>query len=188
MPAPIAAFTTSTAPWGNLHVAATPDGIVAVEVGAETAAFADGLARRLHGSVIPAEDSAVPPEWRLFLGEATAQIGEYLAGTRTRFELPLDLRGLSDWDRLVLAGAARLDYGETVGYGELANRIGRHGAARAVGSAMSRNPIQLLIPCHRVIAGDGSLGGYGGATYADRRAALAVKRRLLTLEGAWPEE
>ena len=188
MTGPSAAFTTCPAPWGTLHVAATEAGIVAVDLGDETAGFADGLARRLHGSVVPAEDGAVPQEWRDLLAEATKQIGEYLAGVRTAFELPVDLRRLSDWDRLVLAGTTRLDYGETVGYGELATRIGRHGAARAVGSAVGRNPVPLLIPCHRVIAGDGSIGGYGGLGYDDRMAALAIKRRLLAIEGAWPTE
>jgi len=116
---------------------------------------------------------------------AARQIGEWFAGRRTRFEMPIDLR-VSDWDRLVLTGAARLHFGETVGYGELARRIGRPGAAQAVGGAMSRNPVPILIPCHRVIAGDGTLGGYGGSTYADRQAALAIKRRLLALEGVRP--
>lgn len=183
---PIAAFTTCQAPWGPLHVAATARGIVAVALDAETPDFADGLARRLHGRVVPAEDGAVPADWRTRLASATAQLGEYLAGRRTKFDLAVDWTGVSDWDQRVLAGATRIGFGETVGYGELARRIGKPGAARAVGGAMSRNPIPLLVPCHRVIAGDGSLGGYGGYSFADRQAALAVKRRLLALEGAWP--
>ena len=181
----VAAFTTCPAPWGSLQVAATAVGVVAVDLGSETPDFIDGLARRLHGSVLPAEDGEVPAEWRATLDAATKQIGEWFAGTRTAFELPIDLR-VSDWDRLVLTGAARLRYGETAGYGELARRIGRPGAAQAVGGAMGRNPVPILIPCHRVIAGDGSLGGYGGSNYADRQACLAIKRRLLGIEGAWP--
>jgi methylated-DNA-[protein]-cysteine S-methyltransferase len=182
---PVAAFTTCPAPWGMLHVAATGAGIVAVDLGSETPDFVDGLARRLHGRVLPAEDGEVPAEWRSTMDAAARQIGEWFAGRRTRFEMPIDLR-VSDWDRLVLTGAARLHFGETVGYGELARRIGRPGAAQAVGGAMSRNPVPILIPCHRVIAGDGTLGGYGGSTYADRQAALAIKRRLLALEGVRP--
>jgi len=178
----VAAFTMTPAPWGPLHVAATAAGIVAVDLGSETPDFVDGLARRLHGRVLPAEDGEVPAELRTTLNAAAGQIGEWFAGRRTAFELPIDLR-VSDWDRLVLTGAGRLRYGETVGYGELARRVGRPGAARAVGGSMSRNPVPLVIPCHRVIAGDGSLGGYGGSTYADRQAALAVKRQLLALEG-----
>ena len=71
----------------------------------------------------------------------------------------------------------------TAGYGEVARRIGRPGAARAVGGAVGRNPVGLLIPCHRVIAGDGTLGGYGAAAWGGREAALEVKRELLALEG-----
>jgi methylated-DNA-[protein]-cysteine S-methyltransferase len=178
----VAAFVTCPAPWGVVHVATTAAGIVALHLDAETADFVDGLSRRLRGQVLPAEDGEVPPEWRAILDEAARQIGEYFAARRRRFELPIDLR-VSDWDRLVLMGAARTGYGETVSYGELARRIGHPGANQAVGGAMSRNPIGLVIPCHRVVAATG-LGGYGGSNYADRQAALAVKRRLLELEGA----
>jgi methylated-DNA-[protein]-cysteine S-methyltransferase len=170
-----------------LHVVATASGIVAVDLGAETPDFVDGLARRIHGSVLPAEDGEVPDEWCATLDEAVRQIGEWFAGERRRFELPIDLR-VSDWDRLVLTGAARLQYGETASYGELARRIGRPGAAQAVGGAMGRNPVPILIPCHRVIGAGGTLGGYGGFSYADRHAALDIKRRLLAIEGAWPAD
>jgi methylated-DNA-[protein]-cysteine S-methyltransferase len=165
-----------------LHLATTAAGIVAVDLGAETPDFVDGLARRLHGRVLPAEADEVPAEWRAALAVATRQIGEYFGGRRRSFELPVDLR-VSDWDRLVLAGAARLQYGDTAAYGELAGRIGKPGAAQAVGGAMGRNPIPILIPCHRVIGANRTLGGYGGSTYADRQSALAIKRRLLSLEG-----
>jgi methylated-DNA-[protein]-cysteine S-methyltransferase len=164
-------------------VAATAAGIVAVDLDAETPDFVDGLARRLHGLVLPAEDAAIPEAWRATLDEATRQIGEWFAGKRHAFEVPIDLR-VSDWDRLVLSGAARLQFGETASYGELAGRIGRPGAARAVGGAMGRNPVPILIPCHRIIGANRTLGGYGGSTYADRQGGLAVKRLLLGLEGS----
>jgi methylated-DNA-[protein]-cysteine S-methyltransferase len=163
-------------------VAATAAGIVAVDLGTETPFFVDHLARRLHGTVLPAEDGDVPAEWRALLDEATEQIGEFLAGARETMTVPIDLR-VSDWDRLVLSGAARLQFGETASYGELARRIGRPGAAQAVGGAMSRNPVPLLIACHRVIAAGGRIGGYGGSNYADRQSALDIKRRLLAIEG-----
>jgi methylated-DNA-[protein]-cysteine S-methyltransferase len=182
-----AAFTTCPAPWGMLHVATGAAGILAVDLGSETPPFADNLSRRLHGPVLPAEDGDVPESWRRTLASAADEIGEYLAGRRISFDVTIDLR-VSEWDRLVLGGARQLGYGETVGYGELARRIGRPGAAQAVGGAMGRNPIPILIPCHRVIAGDGTLGGYGGFTYADRLAALDVKRRLLAIEGVTPRE
>jgi O-6-methylguanine DNA methyltransferase len=182
MTGPIAAFTTCPSPWGMLHVAATGRGVVAVDLGSETAFFVDGLARRLHGSVLPAEDGEVPAAWRTTLREATDQIGEFLAGARRSLNVPMDLR-VSDWDRRVLDGAARLQFGETVSYGELARRIGKPGAARAVGGAMGRNPVPILIPCHRVIGAGHRLGGYGGSTYAETQAALDIKRNLLALEG-----
>jgi methylated-DNA-[protein]-cysteine S-methyltransferase len=163
-------------------VTATANGIVAVGLDGETPGFVDGLARRLHGLVLPAEDGEVPEAWRGTLDEATRQIGEFLAGERQRFDVPIDLR-VSDWDRLVLTGAASLQYGETAGYGKLARRIGRPGAAQAVGGAMGRNPVPILIPCHRVIAAGGRIGGYGGFTYADRESALEIKRTLLAIEG-----
>ncbi|MHB8891115.1 MAG: methylated-DNA--[protein]-cysteine S-methyltransferase, partial [Candidatus Limnocylindrales bacterium] len=94
-----------------------------------------------------------------------------------------DLADRSAWDRLVLDAVRAIPRGETASYGEVARRIGRTGAARAVGGAVGRNPVGLLIPCHRVIAGDGSLGGYGVAAFGGREAALAVKRELLALEG-----
>ncbi|MCG0314672.1 MAG: MGMT family protein, partial [Calditerricola sp.] len=98
-------------------------------------------------------------------------------------KVPVDLADRSDWDRLVLGAVRAIPRGETASYGEVARRIGRTGAARAVGGAVGRNPVGLLIPCHRVIAGDGSLGGYGVAAFGGRGAALAVKRELLALEG-----
>jgi methylated-DNA-[protein]-cysteine S-methyltransferase len=180
--AAIAAFTTCPAPWGVLHVAATAIGIVAVGLDTETAPFVDGLARRLHGTVLPAEDGGIPRGWRATLNETTRQIRDFFAGERQVFDVPIDLR-VADWDRLVLTGAARLQFGETASYGELAQRIGRPGAAQAVGGAMGRNPVPILIPCHRIIGAGGTLGGYGGSAVADRRAALDIKRRLLALEG-----
>ena len=83
----------------------------------------------------------------------------------------------------MLDGVRAIPRGEVASYGEVARRIGRAGAARAVGGAVARNPVGLLVPCHRVIAGDGTLGGYGVAAWGGREAALEVKRELLALEG-----
>jgi O-6-methylguanine DNA methyltransferase len=181
---PIAAFTRCPAPWGSIHIAAAARGIVAVDLDAETPDFVDDLARRLRGRVVPAEDGQVPAEWRASLADASGQIEEFLAGKRRTFGLAIDLR-VCDWDRLVLTGAAAIPFGETASYGELARQVGKPGAARAVGGAMSRNPVPILIPCHRVVGANGKLGGYGGSNYADRLAALAMKRRLLALEGTF---
>jgi methylated-DNA-[protein]-cysteine S-methyltransferase len=110
-------------------------------------------------------DGAAPgPDWLRDDGmfkEVRAQLTEYLAGERRTFDLPLRLMGTTFqrrvWDELL-----RIPFGETISYAELARRVGQPGAARAVGSANGRNPIGLIIPCHRVIAADGGLGGYGG--------------------------
>lgn len=107
---------------------------------------------------------------------AQREIREYLAGRRRRFTVPLDLSGLSPFHRRVLRAARRIPFGCTATYRDLARRAGSPLAARAVGRAMARNPVPLVIPCHRVVAAGGGLGGYGGG--------LALKRRLLVLEGA----
>ncbi|MBA3877292.1 MAG: hypothetical protein C0498_10200 [Anaerolinea sp.] len=96
---------------------------------------------------------------------------------------PLDLEDRPAWDRAVLDAVRAIPRGETRSYGEIARAIGRPGAARAVGGAVGRNPISLLIPCHRVIASDGSLGGYGGNAWGSRDERLALKRELLLREG-----
>ena len=107
---------------------------------------------------------------------------DVLAGT-TPVTVPVDLRDRPDWDRQVLAAVRDIPIGATASYGEVARRIGRRGAARAVGGAVGRNPITLLIPCHRVIAADGTLGGYGGDGWGGREERLAIKRDLLLREG-----
>ncbi len=83
----------------------------------------------------------------------------------------------------MLAGVRTLGWGEVTSYGRLARSIGRRGAARAVGGSVGRNPIGLAIPCHRVIAGDGTIGGYGGDWFGSRDDLLAIKRELLEREG-----
>jgi len=105
------------------------------------------------------------------------QLDEYFAGTRTAFDVPVRLHG-TEFQRAVWAQLCAIPFGSTISYGELARRVGNPGAARAVGSANGRNPIAVIVPCHRVIAGDGSLGGYGGG--------IARKTTLLDLEGARP--
>jgi len=107
------------------------------------------------------------------LDAAAAQLREYLAGERTDFDLPLRPIG-NEFEQAVWAELLRIPYGETTSYGEIARRIGHPGSARAVGRANGRNPIAIVVPCHRVIGSDGSLTGYGGG--------LDLKRALLTLE------
>jgi methylated-DNA-[protein]-cysteine S-methyltransferase len=102
------------------------------------------------------------------------QLGEYFAGTRRAFELPLAPRG-TPFQRATWQELSDIPWGTAISYGELARRLGRPGGPRAVGQANGANPIPIVVPCHRVIAADGTLGGYGGG--------LELKRRLLALEG-----
>jgi O-6-methylguanine DNA methyltransferase len=97
--------------------------------------------------------------------------------------LPLDLADRPAFDREVLAAVRAIPRGEVRSYGEIARAIGRPGAARAVGGAVGRNPVAMLVPCHRVVAGDGTLGGYGGGWWGDHERNLDVKASLLAGEG-----
>jgi methylated-DNA-[protein]-cysteine S-methyltransferase len=105
--------------------------------------------------------------------EAVDQLGEYFAGERTDFDLELSMAG-TEFQRRVWRALTTIPYGETRSYGEIADQIGAHGGARAVGLANGRNPIAIIVPCHRVIGASGSLTGYGGG--------LGRKRALLELE------
>jgi methylated-DNA-[protein]-cysteine S-methyltransferase len=106
---------------------------------------------------------------------AARQLDAYFGGQLTEFSLPLALAG-TDFQREVWAGLRDIPYGQTVSYGELAHRIGRPAAGRAVGLANGRNPVAIVVPCHRVIGSDGSMTGYGGGL--DRkRFLLALERR-----------
>jgi methylated-DNA-[protein]-cysteine S-methyltransferase len=170
-------------PWGPARIAARGSGIVALELLASAESFEAGLARRRLGAPVPLE--AAPPSPAADLARlASTVVGAMLAGEDADVAaLPVDLGDRSAWDRLVLAGVRSIPRGAVASYGEVARRIGRAGAARAVGGAVGRNPVGLLVPCHRVISGDGTLGGYGVAAWGGREAALAVKRELLALEG-----
>jgi methylated-DNA-[protein]-cysteine S-methyltransferase len=143
----------------------------------------DWLARRRGLTVATPTDLAAHDPRRRLLDDAIATLERWLAGEPEAFDLPLDLTGLSDWDRLVLDGVRRIPWGRTESYGGVARMIGRPGAARAVGGAVGRNPIGVIIPCHRVIAGDGTLGGYGGDAWGSHQERLELKRALLRVEG-----
>jgi len=116
------------------------------------------------------------PDW-IFnedkLATASEQLLEYFAGTRQEFDLPLHLSG-TDFQVSVLEELLRIPYGETVSYGDIAKRIGRPKAVRAVGAANGRNPLPVIVPCHRVIGSSGDLTGFGGG--------LDTKEALLRLE------
>ena len=123
-------------------------------------------------------DGATPPpsSWQRVAQpaySAGAQLAEYFAGRRTAFDLPLDPRG-TPFQLRVWAALRDIPYGATASYGQVASRLGQPGAARAVGGANNRNPLPIVVPCHRVIGADGALVGYGGG--------LHVKEYLLQLE------
>jgi methylated-DNA-[protein]-cysteine S-methyltransferase len=114
-------------------------------------------------------------------GKVTEQLGEYFAGERTQFTLPLAAEGTA-FQRSVWQALCDIPYGETRSYGQLAERIGKPGAARAVGLANGRNPVSIVVPCHRVIGSTGKLTGYGGGI-ARKRHLLDFERGALASQG-----
>lgn len=142
----------------------------------ELVADTNGLCRISFGKTAKASD--ICEEEIPVLRKAIEQLSEYFAGQRKVFELPLSLRGtdfqLRDWKALL-----EIPYGETRSYKDIAEAVGCPRGFRAVGMANRRNPLPIVVPCHRVIGADGSLTGYAGAN-----KALAIKEYLLKLEGA----
>jgi O-6-methylguanine DNA methyltransferase len=151
---------------GQLWLAATEQGLCAIVFDGDEAAFVRKLQRRW--GVQPQRDDSA-------LAEATKQVQEYLTGERKAFDLPLDLRLLRPFHRLVLEATAAIPWGQVSTYRALAHQLGRPRATRAVGRAEACDPLPLVIPCHRVIGSDGRLTGYSGG--------LDMKRALLELEG-----
>jgi methylated-DNA-[protein]-cysteine S-methyltransferase len=131
--------------------------------------------RRLEFGPLPKDAHVDPREtWPEALTAAVAQLGEYFARARRVFDLPLDLEAATDFQREVYAELVRIPFGRVITYGELAETLSRPDGARAVGQAVGANPIPILIPCHRVVAAEGRLGGFSGG--------LAVKAVLLRVE------
>lgn len=114
------------------------------------------------------------------LANAAAQLAEYFAGARVEFDVPLEPQG-SDFQRSAWHGLTTIPYGETVSYGEQARRLGHDGKARAIGAANGKNPIPVILPCHRVIGSNGSLTGFGGGL-ASKAWLLHHERQVLGLE------
>ncbi len=161
------AYDLVDTPIGNLFVAATPRGLCRISYDAVPEQQLESLARSFGVRVLR---SAKP------IDTARRELDEYFEGKRRRFDLPLDVALLADFNRRVLRELVRVPYGEVVTYGELASRAARPRAARAVGTVMNRNPLPIVLPCHRVIGANGKLVGYGGG--------LDRKEKLLRLEGA----
>ncbi len=153
---------TIETPIGTLALEGTDDALTRVLLPGSFAA----------GAGAPADDrSAGAPS---AVAAAAHQLAEYFAGQRTEFDLPLSLQG-TPFQRDVWGALAEIPYGHTIAYAELAEMVGRPRAYRAVGQANGANPIPIILPCHRVLASGGGLGGYGGG--------LETKHALLALEG-----
>jgi len=159
-----AAFDLADTPIGTLLVAATDRGLCQISFDPDRGL--EELSETLGRRVL-----RVPRR----VDDVRRELDEYFEGRRTEFDLPLDVSRVPEFQRVVLHELALVPYGEVTTYGALAARVGKPRAARAVGGAMNRNPIPIVLPCHRVIGASGSLTGYGGG--------LDRKRALLKLEG-----
>jgi methylated-DNA-[protein]-cysteine S-methyltransferase len=161
------AYDLTDSPIGTLLVATTDQGLCRISFDPQPDREAERLAEAFGVRVLRA---AKPVD------AARRQLDEYFEGARTQFELPVDLRRSAPFSRDILERLALVPHGETTTYGALARAAGRPQAARAVGTVMNRNPIPIVLPCHRVVGANGSLVGYAGG--------LERKELLLKLEGA----
>jgi O-6-methylguanine DNA methyltransferase len=160
------AVATLESPIGSVQFAATRRGLLRLGLPRQAGAgFANAVRIGLG--------DGLQVDWLPHLDKARAELDEYFRRQRREFTLDLDLRG-SDFQLRVWRALLDIPYGETRSYADLSRAIGREGAFRAVGSANGANPIAIVVPCHRVISADGTLGGYAGG--------LDLKRRLLALE------
>jgi methylated-DNA-[protein]-cysteine S-methyltransferase len=162
-----AGYDLVDSPVGPLFVAATGRGLVRISYHPDPEEQLDRIARLVGPRVLRSPRQ---------VDDARRQLDEYFDGRRRAFDLDVDLRGAAPFAERVLGELARVPYGETTTYGTLAARAGAPKAARAVGTVMNRNPIPIVLPCHRVIGASGKLVGYAGG--------LETKERLLRLEGA----
>jgi methylated-DNA-[protein]-cysteine S-methyltransferase len=162
------AYRTVETPVGELLLAATTEGLVRIAYASEDLdSVLQILATKISPRILQAPRR---------LDAAARQLDDYFAGRRTTFQLPLDLRLSTGFRRSVLEHLRGIAYGTTASYATVAAATGHPTAVRAVGSACATNPLPVVVPCHRVLRSDGSLGGYLGG--------LAVKRTLLELEAA----
>ena len=162
------AYRTIDSPVGPLLLAATAEGLIRVAYASEDHdAVLQSLAMRISPRILHAPGR---------LDAAARELGEYFAGHRRRFGLPLDLRLAAGFRRTVLSHLPEIGYGHTATYAAVAQLAGRPRAVRAVGTACATNPLPVVVPCHRVVRSDGSVGGYLGGP--------AAKRTLLALEAA----
>jgi methylated-DNA-[protein]-cysteine S-methyltransferase len=155
---PVRNVLVVASPVGRLRLVASDKGLVAIDV------------RNNAGQVVTANDSSA----QAILLKTKKQLEQYFAGKRTSFDIALDLVG-TEFQVQAWRALCRIPFGKTISYGQQAASIKKPKAFRAVGSANGKNPIPIIVPCHRVVAGDGSLGGYS--------LGLKMKKQLLALEG-----
>lgn len=161
------AYDEIDSPIGKLVVATTGRGLVRISFPTETEGLVlDELARRLSPRVVRAPRKVAP---------VARELDEYFAGRRKRFDVPLDWSLVGPYARKVLRATAAIPFGKVSTYREVARKAGNPAASRAAGNALGSNPIPVVVPCHRVLRTNGTLGGYGGG--------LDVKEQLLRLEG-----
>lgn len=164
------AVATMDSPIGELLVAVSPRGVVSIAFEDEDR---DDVLERLAREVSPRVLEAAAPT-----DDARRELGEYFLRKRRRFDLRVDRRLIGEFAWSVLRATSRVGFGEVATYGQIAARIDRPKASRAVGRALGSNPIPIVIPCHRVVGAGGSLTGYAGG--------LRRKQTLLRLEGSIP--
>ncbi len=167
---------TFRTPWGEMPVSLTEAGVAGLGLPAAALMKHEATPSVVQQAVAwrdePRDDL---PDWaRSLAGRLARQLDAYFARRRRAFDLPLDLDG-TDFQLEVWAQLRAIPYGATVGYGQIARRVGSPGAARAVGGACGANPAPILVPCHRVLAAGGRLGGFSGGLEW-KRALLAIER------------
>ena len=155
---PVRNHLVIASPVGKLSLVASDKGLVAIDV-------------RNNAKYV---ETAKNPSAQAILIKTQKQLEQYFAGKRTSFDVALDLVG-TDFQKQAWSALCRIPFGKTISYGQQAANIKKPKAFRAVGSANGKNPIPIIVPCHRVVAGDGSLGGYS--------LGLNMKKQLLALEG-----
>jgi len=165
-------------PLGPLWVAVGPRGVLAVHYGARPDERELARITRAYGPGV------VPDRRRC--DRLLAELDEYFTGRRRRFDVEVDLSPLTPFQRRILTATARVAYGEVTTYRDVARKAGNEQASRAAGRAIGSNPIPIVVPCHRVVASDGSLGGYAGGLPAKRRLLALERGEGQVPEGGWP--
>ena len=157
-------YTSFNSPIGKIHLAATEKGLCEVGISEREKRFVKSLQKTYK--IKPVKDDAA-------FKELVKLLKRYFNGERIKIDIPFDFQG-TDFEKKVWKALLKIPYGKTKTYGEIAREIGLPNGARAVGNACGKNPIPIIIPCHRVVASNGGLGGYTGG--------IGIKKKLLKIE------